>query len=140
MALMLWNAWHLSRGIIGTYVVEWWHLYCGILSPVIFKSKGRQMIQVHPLLALLLIVPFLLNAQTRRISGTVTDDRGTPPAGWDNWRNVENEKTAYYAEYNSTLPGANPSGRVSWPHQLTKNEAKKYMLKNIFGDWMPKAN
>jgi pectinesterase len=58
-------------------------------------------------------------------------------AGWDNWRNVENEKTAYYAEYNSSGAGANPSGRVSWSHQLTKKEAKQYTLKNILGDWKP---
>jgi TonB-linked SusC/RagA family outer membrane protein len=39
------------------------------------------MIKFHPLLALLLIIPFFLNAQTRQISGTVTDDRGAPVAG-----------------------------------------------------------
>ena len=65
---------------------------------------------------------------------TVMGDHIVAP-GWDNWRNVENEKTAYYAEYNSTGAGANPSGRVSWSHQLTKKEAKQYTLKNIFGDW-----
>ena len=56
------------------------------------------------------------------------------PAGWDNWRNAENEKTAYYAEYSSTGPGANPSGRVAWSHQLTKKEVKEYTKKNILGD------
>jgi pectinesterase len=60
------------------------------------------------------------------------------PAGWDNWRNPENEKTAYYAEYNSQGPGANTSGRVSWSRQLTKKEVKQYTLKNIFKDWDPK--
>ncbi|THU34123.1 TonB-dependent receptor [Niastella caeni] len=39
------------------------------------------MIKFHPLLALLLFIPFFLNAQTRQISGTVTDDRGAPVAG-----------------------------------------------------------
>ncbi|GGF14989.1 pectinesterase [Hymenobacter cavernae] len=61
-------------------------------------------------------------------------------AGWDNWRNPENEKTAYYAEYNSTGPGANPKGRVAWSHQLTAKEAKQYTLKNIFAGaeaWEP---
>jgi pectinesterase len=58
-------------------------------------------------------------------------------AGWDNWRNAENEKTAYYAEYRSKGPGANAEGRVSWSHQLTKKEAKQYTLRNIFGDWDP---
>ncbi len=60
-------------------------------------------------------------------------------AGWDNWRNPANEKTAYYAEYNSTGAGANPSGRVNWSHQLTKKEAKKYTMKNILGDWKPEG-
>lgn len=57
--------------------------------------------------------------------------------GWDNWRNPENEKTAYYAEYNSKGPGANAKGRAAWSHQLTKKEAKQYTLKNIFGNWSP---
>ncbi|MFC3824478.1 MULTISPECIES: pectinesterase family protein [Niastella] len=60
-------------------------------------------------------------------------------AGWDNWRNPENEKTAYYAEYKSAGPGANATGRVGWSHQLTKKEAKQYTLKNIFGNWMPET-
>jgi pectinesterase len=54
------------------------------------------------------------------------------PAGWDNWKSPENEKTAYYAEYRSTGPGANPKGRVAWSHQLTAKEAKQYTLKHIF--------
>ncbi|MET3881286.1 pectinesterase [Chitinophagaceae bacterium OAS944] len=57
--------------------------------------------------------------------------------GWDNWRNPGNEKTAYYAEYNSKGPGANAKGRAVWSHQLTKKEAKSYTLKNIFGNWKP---
>lgn len=57
--------------------------------------------------------------------------------GWDNWRNPENEKTAYYAEYDSKGAGANPSGRVAWSHQLTKAEAKQYTMENIFGNWKP---
>jgi pectinesterase len=62
------------------------------------------------------------------------------PAGWDNWKNADNEKTAYYAEYRSTGPGANPAARVPWAHQLTEKEAKKYTLKQIFGGkeaWVP---
>ena len=39
------------------------------------------MIKFQPLLALLLFIPFFLNAQTRQISGTVTDDRGAPVIG-----------------------------------------------------------
>lgn len=54
------------------------------------------------------------------------------PAGWGNWRNPENEKTAYYAEYRSTGPGAGPAGRVGWSHQLSAKEARHYTLKQIF--------
>ncbi|MDE6548390.1 MAG: pectin esterase [Muribaculaceae bacterium] len=39
-------------------------------------------------------------------------------AGWDNWRNPENEKTARYSESGSKGPGANESGRVSWARKL----------------------
>jgi pectinesterase len=49
------------------------------------------------------------------------------PAGWNNWNNPANEKTASYAESNSTGPGANPSARVPWSHQLTPAEAKQYL-------------
>jgi pectinesterase len=67
--------------------------------------------------------------------------RHITPAGWDNWKNAENEKTAYYAEYKSTGPGAGPTARVPWARQLTPKEAKKYVLKRIFGGpqgWDPK--
>ena len=36
------------------------------------------------------------------------------PAGWDNWRNPENEKTARYSESGSKGPGADKSQRVTW--------------------------
>jgi pectinesterase len=48
------------------------------------------------------------------------------PAGWNNWNNPANEKTAYYAESNSTGPGANPADRVPWSHQLAPSEAKQF--------------
>lgn len=53
------------------------------------------------------------------------------PAGWDNWRNPDNEKTAFFAEYGSTGPGADPTGRAAWSHQLTDAQAKDYTIKNI---------
>ena len=43
------------------------------------------------------------------------------PEGWDNWRDPAREKTAQFAEYKSSGPGANPSARVAWSKQL--NEA-----------------
>lgn len=61
-------------------------------------------------------------------------------AGWHNWKNPENEKTARYAEYKSTGEGSNPQGRVQWSRQLTDKEAKKYSVENIFsgtGNWYP---
>lgn len=54
------------------------------------------------------------------------------PAAWDNWGNVENEKTAFFAEYQCTGEGFTPKERASWSHQLKKSEAEKYSLKNIF--------
>lgn len=60
--------------------------------------------------------------------------------GWHNWGKVENEKTARYAEYKSTGPGAKPTARVSWAKQLTDSEAAAYTVQNILGGtdgWNP---
>lgn len=59
-------------------------------------------------------------------------------AGWDNWRNPENEKTAYYAEYKNTGPGNQPNKRVGWSHQLTDDEAKIYTKTLVLNGWEPK--
>lgn len=59
------------------------------------------------------------------------------PQGWDNWGNAENEKTVYYAEYETTGAGAHAASRVPWSKQLTAQERKKYTLENIFGSWDP---
>lgn len=40
------------------------------------------------------------------------------PVGWNNWGKVENEKTAFYAEYQSRGAGANPQARAPFSHQL----------------------
>jgi pectinesterase len=53
-------------------------------------------------------------------------------AGWDNWSNSENEKTAYYAEYKNSGEGADVKNRVAWSKQLTDKEAKEYTIDNIF--------
>jgi pectinesterase len=58
-------------------------------------------------------------------------------AGWENWRNPENEKTALYAEYKSYGPGAAPGERVKWSKQLSKKEARGYTIKKIFSGWSP---
>lgn len=62
------------------------------------------------------------------------------PEGWNNWKNPANELTARFAEYHSDGEGANTSQRVKWSKQLTDEEAKKYTLKNILGNWDPLAN
>jgi pectinesterase len=55
------------------------------------------------------------------------------PEGWHNWSKPEAEKTAFYGEYNCNGDGFQPEKRVSWSHQLTKSEAKKYTIENIMG-------
>lgn len=62
------------------------------------------------------------------------------PAGWHNWNKPDSEKTARYAEYRSTGPGANPAARVSWSKQLTAAEAAAYTVQNILAGpdgWNP---
>jgi len=65
------------------------------------------------------------------------------PAGWDPWKGdkmfPEKEKTTYYAEYNSTGPGANPQARIGWSKQLTKEQRARYTMENIFSGWIPKT-
>jgi pectinesterase len=51
--------------------------------------------------------------------------------GWHNWSKPDAEKTTFYAEYNSKGSGANAEKRVSWSHQLTKEQSKKYTAKNV---------
>ncbi|WP_321333019.1 pectinesterase family protein [uncultured Bacteroides sp.] len=61
-------------------------------------------------------------------------------AGWENWKNPENEKTARYAEYDNTGAGADTAGRVKWSRQLSKKEALRYSAENIFKsctEWLP---
>ena len=53
------------------------------------------------------------------------------PEGWHNWGKESNEKTARYAEYKCTGPGADRSKRVAWSRELNDEEAAKYTVKNI---------
>ena len=59
------------------------------------------------------------------------------PEGWSAWNNNNNHQTARYAEYKNYGPSSAMAGRVSWSKQLTDEEAKRYTLKSIFGDWNP---
>lgn len=56
------------------------------------------------------------------------------PAGWDNWRNPKNEETAEYSECKNYGPGASTKGRVTWSHQLSKKEASKITIAEVFGE------
>jgi pectinesterase len=56
------------------------------------------------------------------------------PEGWNNWSSPDNEKTAYYAEYDNTGPGSNDDQRVPWSKKLTRTEAREYLLDKIFAD------
>ncbi|HVS83673.1 MAG TPA: pectinesterase family protein [Pyrinomonadaceae bacterium] len=67
-------------------------------------------------------------------------DAHIKPEGWDNWRDPAREKTARFAEYKSSGPGANPSARVPWSRQLNEEEiqsfATKTFLRGVDG-WNP---
>ncbi|RZK48906.1 MAG: pectin esterase [Pedobacter sp.] len=61
------------------------------------------------------------------------------PEGWHNWGKESNEKTAFYAEFESTGKGGNPSRRVSWAKQLSPAQAAQYSIEKVFRDWNPKS-
>jgi pectinesterase len=58
-------------------------------------------------------------------------DKGVKPVGWDNWRDPNREKTAFFAEYKSSGPGDNPASRVKWSHQIADSEAFNYLPENF---------
>lgn len=62
------------------------------------------------------------------------------PVGWHNWSNTQNEKTTRYCEYDNHGVGAATKERAAWTRQLTKKEAAKVTLENVFrqnGGWIP---
>lgn len=62
------------------------------------------------------------------------------PEGWHNWSKPDAEKTTFYAEFNSKGSRSDISKRVSWSHQITKEESKKYTTQNILkgkDNWNP---
>ena len=62
------------------------------------------------------------------------------PVGWHNWSNTQNETTARYCEYDNHGEGAATKERAAWTRQLTKKEAAKVTLENVFrqnGGWIP---
>jgi pectin methylesterase-like acyl-CoA thioesterase len=68
-------------------------------------------------------------------------DKHIKPEGWHNWKKPHAEKTAFYAEYNSSGPGANAKSRVKWSKQLSEEKASHYTVENILkgsDGWNPK--
>ena len=64
------------------------------------------------------------------------------PEGWHNWNFPEREKTARYAEFASTGPGAPTRARVKWARQLKRSEAKAVTVEKVLGGadgWNPKT-
>lgn len=63
------------------------------------------------------------------------------PEGWNNWRKVENEKTVFYAEYQSKGEGAAPKKRAAYSKQL-KSLAGYSMEEVLSGSdgWNPVEN
>lgn len=62
------------------------------------------------------------------------------PVGWHNWSNTQNETTARYCEYNNHGEGAATKERAAWTRQLTRKEAAKVTLENVFRQndgWIP---
>jgi pectinesterase len=49
------------------------------------------------------------------------------PEGWSKWRPDDPPPTAFYAESGSNGPGASPTTRVQWSHQLTATEAAQFL-------------
>lgn len=56
------------------------------------------------------------------------------PEGWHNWNNPANEQTARYCEYNNKGAGASTLQRTTWSRQLSKKEASKVTVVEVFGE------
>jgi polygalacturonase len=63
------------------------------------------------------------------------------PAGWREWHPGETHsiETVYYAEYNSTGPGAHPGERDPHSKLLTAAEAAQFETRIFFAGWDPGA-
>lgn len=61
------------------------------------------------------------------------------PEGWHHWQK-ERQKTARYMEYGNSGEGAATDRRVTWTRQLTKKEAAKITMEEVFSindKWTP---
>ena len=64
------------------------------------------------------------------------------PEGFNLWGRSNETPQAFYGEFKSTGPGANPAARAPWTHQLTATEAAQYAPKNFLAGkdhWDPET-
>ena len=62
------------------------------------------------------------------------------PEGWHNWDQPDREKTARYAEYDSTGPGFDTAERVKWSKQLDEEAARRITVAEVLrgpDNWDP---
>lgn len=62
------------------------------------------------------------------------------PAGWNNWKQPERERTSRYAESGSTGPGGDISQRVPWAKKLTTEDSQSITAASILAGadgWQP---
>jgi pectinesterase len=84
--------------------------------------------------------PWRIHAATAFLNTEMSDV--VRSAGWNNWKKPEAEKTARYAEYRNTGPGAALNERVAWTKQLTEQEASDYRIEKVLvgnDGWNPNA-
>lgn len=68
---------------------------------------------------------------------------GVSRLGWDDWGHDCTKghsawcDTVFYAEWNSTGPGADPAGRPWWTHQLNATEAAQWTPAAVLRGWVP---
>lgn len=55
------------------------------------------------------------------------------PDVWDDWNDINNRKTAFYAEYAENGLGNRPD----WVHLLSKKQAGKYTINRVLSGWNP---
>ncbi|KAL2609185.1 hypothetical protein R1flu_027758 [Riccia fluitans] len=62
------------------------------------------------------------------------------PVGWDDWGIKDRERTAFYAEFNCTGPGAQTSGRAPWSRIISAKEAKPFLSSAFINgrQWLPR--
>ena len=107
-------------------------------SPFGFVFSHCTIRAAHPGVHSFLGRPWRIHASTIFLNCEMSDVIN--PAGWFDWNKPEAHKTARYAEYQSSGPGAQPSSRPDWSRQLTDAEAKKITLPAVLGGpdhWHP---